>query len=191
MCRRLGKKNKLTALPSARDRGALRTRTMSQHWPVGNFRVGGNTPTIQTPDVSEEPHHRPRRGLRNLAQGRGPQRQVFVAGVKAGVPSDRSSSLGWRTSAHQRTQSWVSCKICLEPRRGDARQSTAVNSGLQQSAQNPHPPPSSFTHNSVIPNAVRDLRLPSEVQCGDASELARIQALLNSWTLRRFSGRIL
>ena len=55
---------------------------MSQHWPVGNFRVGGNTPTIQTPDMSEEPHHRPRRGLRNLAQGRGPQRQVFVAGVE-------------------------------------------------------------------------------------------------------------
>jgi hypothetical protein len=96
MCRRWGKKNKLTALPSARDRGALRTRTMSQHWPVGNFRVGGNTPTIQTPDMSEEPHHRPRRDHRNLAQGRGPQRQVFVAGVKAGVPSDRSSSLGRR-----------------------------------------------------------------------------------------------
>jgi hypothetical protein len=26
---------------------------------------------------------------------RGPQRQVFVAGVETGVPSDRSSSLGW------------------------------------------------------------------------------------------------
>jgi len=154
--------------------------------------------------MSAEPHHRPRRGHENLAQGRGspatglrrwgegrgPQRQVFVAGVEAGVPGDRSSSLGWRTSSHQRTQSCVSCKICLEPRRGDARQSTAVNSGLQQSAQNPHPPPSSFTHNSVIPNALRDLRLPSEVQCGDASELARIQALLNSWTLARFPGPI-
>jgi predicted transposase YbfD/YdcC len=30
---------------------------------------------------------------------RGPQRQVFVAGVETGVPSDRSSSLGWKLLA--------------------------------------------------------------------------------------------
>ena len=37
---------------------------------------------LGTGDGSQEPHHRPRRGHRNLAQGRGPQRQVFVAGVE-------------------------------------------------------------------------------------------------------------
>src|ERR1035438_5151340 len=38
----------------------------------------------------------PATGLRRWGGSRGPQRQVFVAGVEAGVPSDRSSSLGWK-----------------------------------------------------------------------------------------------
>jgi hypothetical protein len=52
---------------------------MGDHEP---FRIGYNTPTILTPNMSEEPHHRHRWGHGNLAQGRGPQRQVFVAGVE-------------------------------------------------------------------------------------------------------------
>jgi hypothetical protein len=38
---------------------------------------------------------------------RGPQRQVFVAGVDTGVPSDRSSSLGWKQKP--------SCKVPFSP----------------------------------------------------------------------------
>jgi predicted transposase YbfD/YdcC len=41
----------------------------------------------------------PATGLRRWGGNRGPQRQVFVAGVETGVPSDRSSSLGWKLLA--------------------------------------------------------------------------------------------
>jgi hypothetical protein len=145
--------------------------------------------------MSEEPHHRPRRGHRNLAQGRGspatglrrwgegrgPQRQVFVAGVEAGAPCDRSSSLGWRTSAHQRTQSWVSCKICLEPRRGGARESTAVNS--DSSAMRPRSPP------ATIILYVPSKKLAFEID-GESHKLqSRYDAGRDAWLLDLYGVR--
>ena len=69
------------------ESGVPKDRSSSLRWKSGSpttglRRWGGKPGSLTT-------------GLRRWGGNRGPQGQVFVVGVKTGVPKDRSSSLGW------------------------------------------------------------------------------------------------